>query len=207
MRINDSIFLGAIVPELENGALVIQQNKRILFLSLLSRLIEVVVRGVPPLSLPNAIANSLSYVKAFGGTEQRNIPQPYTQVNYVTNTAPTAVNTGIMIDFAKNYEFEVECRATTGSWFILQSRESISLPNTGITGSGTGDTILLVVDGTAVCKSRITRTLGNRLYIKATLNNGTGTLYVKDITAGTEDTVTGTYSTSATNPTVPMYLL
>lgn len=167
----------------------------------------VVIRGTDYIVLPDAIANSLSYVKAFGGTEQRNIPQPYTQVNYVTNTAQTAVNTGIMIDFAKNYEFELECRAVGSSWYILQSRASSTGNITGIHGATSGNTITLVVGNVTVCTSAITRTVGNKLYVKATLNAGTATLYVKDETANTEDTQTGSYGTTQPNPTAAVYLL
>jgi len=165
------------------------------------------VRGTSPLSLPDAVANSLQYVKAFGGTYQGNIPQAYTQVNYVTNTAQTAVNTGIMIDFAKNYEFEVECRATNNSWYILQSRTGLTGNITGISGATSGNTITLVVGNVTACTSAITRTVGNKLYVKATLNNGTATLYVKDETANTDDTQTGSYGVSQPNPTAPVYLL
>ena len=167
----------------------------------------VVGPAVSPLVLQGAIANSLQYVKAFGGTEQRNLPAEYTQVNYVTNTVITAVNTGVMIDFAKNYEFEVECSAVSGSWYILQSRETAGASITGISGSQNGNTISLVVGGIAACTSTVARTVGNKLYVKATLNNGVATLYVKDKTAGTEDTQTGSYDTPQTNPTTAMYLL
>ena len=169
--------------------------------------IEVIVKGVPPLILPDAVAGDLVSLKAFGGTEQRNIPQPYTQVNYVTNTAQTAIDTGIMIDFAKNYEFEVECRAVGSSWYILQSRATSSGNITGISGATSGSTITLVVGNVTVCTSAITRTVGNKLYVKATLNAGTATLYVKDETANTEDTQTGSYGTSQPNPTAAVYLL
>ena len=169
--------------------------------------VEVTVSGVSPLSLPDAVAADIPSLIAFGGTEQRNLPSGYTQVNYVTNTAQTAVDTGIMIDFAKNYEFEVECRAVSGSWYILQSRASASGNITGIHGETSGSTIKLVVGNVTVCTSAITRTVGNKLYVKATLNAGTATLYVKDETANTEDTQTGSYGTSQPNPTASVYLL
>lgn len=204
------------IDNLRGGTqLVIKQNsitpgqnvRRVLIVSGPGGETVVIGPGPSPLLLPDAIADSLTYVKAFGGTEQRNIPQPYTQVNYVTNTAPTAVNTGIMIDFAKNYEFEVEARATTSSWYILQSRETSSSNITGISGSTAGNTITLVVGNVTACTSAITRTVGNKLYVKATLNNGVATLYVKDETAGTEDTQTGSYGASQPNPPTPVYLL
>ena len=48
---------------------------------------EAVVVGpaVSPLALPDAIANTLSYVKAFGGTEQNGTPTPDTPVDIVSN--------------------------------------------------------------------------------------------------------------------------
>ena len=48
---------------------------------------EVVVVGpaVSPLSLPDAIADSLTYVKAFGGTEQNGTPTPDAPVDIVSN--------------------------------------------------------------------------------------------------------------------------
>ena len=174
---------------------------------LTSEAVMVTLKGTSPLVLPDAIDADIPSLIAFGGTEQRNIPQPYTQVNYVTNTAQTAVNTGIMIDFAKNYEFEVECRAVGSSWYILQSRASSTGNITGIHGATSGSTITLVVGNVTVCTSAITRTVGNKLYVKATLNAGTATLYVKDETANTEDTQTGSYGTSQPNPTAAVYLL
>ncbi len=48
-----------------------------------STIISVIVRGQSPLILPDAIADSLSYVKAFGGTEQRDIPDNYLQRQFI----------------------------------------------------------------------------------------------------------------------------
>ena len=53
------------------------------FWILLSNYIEKVVQGTSPLSLPDAIADSLSYVKAFGGTEQRNLPDNYIERQFI----------------------------------------------------------------------------------------------------------------------------
>lgn len=156
--------------------------------------ITVIVRGQSPLNLPYAIADSLHYVKAFGGTEQRNLPAEYTQVNYVTNTAQTMINTGVKFDFSKNYEIELKASGVTGSWYILQARESSGSPISGISGSSTGNVIGVNFDGTYVAASQISRVFGHIYYVKGTINNGNMTLYVKDETAGTEETVTGTYT-------------
>lgn len=45
----------------------------------------VVGPGTSPLVLPDAIANSLSYVKAFGGTEQNGTPTPDAPIDIVSN--------------------------------------------------------------------------------------------------------------------------
>lgn len=47
--------------------------------------IEEIVKGVPPLSLPDAIANSLQYVKAYGGTELSGTPTPSTPATITCN--------------------------------------------------------------------------------------------------------------------------
>ena len=180
------------------------RNKLAFFIALNSY-VELITRGTSPLSLPKSIANSLSYVKAFGGTEQRNIPQPYTQVNYVTNTAQTMINTGVKFDFSKNYEIELKVSGVTGSWYILQARENASAPISGVSGSMTGNQISLGLNGTYVQASQISRVIGHIYYIKGTINNGNVTLYVKDETAGTEETVTGTY-TVTTGQSVDMGL-
>lgn len=55
----------------------------------------VVVRGSDYIALPDAIANSLQYVKAFGGTEQRNLPAEYTQLEYLGSDSQAYIDTGI----------------------------------------------------------------------------------------------------------------
>ena len=52
----------------------------------------VVGPGPSPLLLPDAIANSLSYVKAFGGTEQNETPTPDTPVDIVSNNGVLKVS-------------------------------------------------------------------------------------------------------------------
>lgn len=58
----------------------------------------VIIKGTSPLNLPDAIANSLSYVKAFGGTEQRNLPLGYTQFGRIHFDGNCYFDTGIVIN-------------------------------------------------------------------------------------------------------------
>ena len=79
---------------------------------------EAVVVGpaVSPLALPDAIANSLSYVKAFGGTEQRNLPDGYTQLEYIVFDTTQVIDTGFTPD--NNSRIESKCyRTGANCWF------------------------------------------------------------------------------------------
>ena len=53
--------------------------------------VEVIIKGTSPLVLPDAIANSLSYVKAFGGTAQNGTPTPTTPIDIVCNNGAIKV--------------------------------------------------------------------------------------------------------------------
>ena len=52
------------------------------------------VSGVSPLSLPNAIADGLQSVKLYGGTVQRNLPEGYTQVEYLQSSGTQYIDLG-----------------------------------------------------------------------------------------------------------------
>lgn len=111
--------------------------------------IEEIVKGVPPLLLPDAIANSLQYVKAFGGTEQDGTPTPTSPVNIVCNNGILKVKdselpvgykrlTGITYDSNTYYE--------TNEKLYGSDTLTIRLSNTKTAGqnvigaySGTGD--------------------------------------------------------------------
>lgn len=155
---------------------------------------DIILSGNTALTLTNALANGINYLKLFGNTEQRNIPSGFTQVNYVTNTAQTLVDTGIKLDFSKNYEIELKVSGVTDSWYILQARAGSGLPISGVSGSSSCNKISLSFNGNYVVASQIYRVEGHIYYLKGTVNNGNLTLYVKDETAGTEETVTGTYT-------------
>lgn len=59
--------------------------------------IEVVVRGTSPLSLPDAVADSLQYLKAYGDCENRNLPEGYQELEYIEgNNNEQYINTGIV---------------------------------------------------------------------------------------------------------------
>lgn len=58
-------------------------RKRELFFGRTMKNGKVVVKGVSPLVLPGAVADSLEYVKAYGKTEQRNVPVEYVENQFI----------------------------------------------------------------------------------------------------------------------------
>lgn len=74
--------------------------------------IEVIVRGVSPLSLPDAIANSLEYLKAFGGTEQRNLPDGYIERQFIYMMGGSYLLTDIVPTYDCKIEMDFQTTST-----------------------------------------------------------------------------------------------
>lgn len=123
--------------------------------------------------------------KAVTKRKQEKLWGRYVPCDGITNGNNTSIDTGVKAQ--DNMEMLVRVKAITGSFYILQSRETSNAKIYGITGSQTNDTIIFFG-----VTSGITRTSGHIYTIKGTLVNNAVTLYVKDETAGTEDTKTGT---------------
>lgn len=87
---------------------------------------EVVVVGpaVSPLSLPDAIADSLSYVKAFGGTEQRNLPDGYIERQYIYMMADSYLLTDIVPTYDGHYELDFQTTTVVASRAWLGARNA-----------------------------------------------------------------------------------
>lgn len=89
--------------------LVIKQNsvqpgqnvRRVIFVSGPGGETVVIGPAPSPLSLPDAIANSLKYVKAFGGTEQNGTPTP-------TNPVPIMTNNGVLTAYPNLFDSVIE---------------------------------------------------------------------------------------------------
>ena len=173
---------------------------------------EVVVVGpaVPPLDLSDAVANTLTSLKAFGGTGlgANTIPSEYTEVEYVQNAANTLVKTGTSIANSDNFKIDIVATATTsGAYYIFQSRDIVgttgqtSSPITGISGSVTGLQISGAMGDGNYIISGLTRTnrSGHQMNTIFECVNGNTSLYVKDLDTNEDDTKTGTYTTSDLN--------
>lgn len=133
------------------------------------------------------------------------LPYDYTEVASITNAATTYLNTGVRLtkdDAIMEIHFTLA--DASGSFYLWQQRSSTSGNILGISGSATGSTITMNVGGTAIT-SDIARTAGHTYLVRATYNNGNGTLYVKDETTDTEATNTGTYTWGLVNKDLHLF--
>lgn len=187
----------------------------------LASIVDVILKGVPPLNLESSIKDGIKYIKAYGGTKLSNIPPEYTQVDGAIKTGNYSTdgkfNTGVKITtddvkievLVKAGNVEVQSgQGTMGSFYACQARSANGSTITGISGSTNGNTILGTVGGDVITsqlngqdRERIS---GHIYFIRHEYKNGTQTLYVKDLTDNTEDTQTGTYTFTA--PTSNFYV-
>ena len=92
--LTDVLLFGSAIDNIDSDALVILRSQ-ILQFGATNRAIEVVVSGIPPLSLVGAVADSLTSLKAFGGTALNTIPSEYTQLDYITATGTQCIETDL----------------------------------------------------------------------------------------------------------------
>ena len=97
------------------------------FWILLSNYIQIVVNGTSPLSLPDAYTDAeeaLQYLKAYGGSETRNVPEGYQELEYIEgNSANQYINTGIIPTSAMSYYVKVAALTqTSGSFGVFGAR-------------------------------------------------------------------------------------
>lgn len=207
--------------ETDDSAYVIDGNgkkhKVRLFAVIQGNFKEITISGIPPLQLLGAVADSLTSLKAFGGTKENyGIPTEYTQIDYATkkgtasvqgkfNTGirPTADDVKIEMKVKIGDEAQASGQTTVGSFYACQSRASANSPITGLSGSSSSNGINGNVNGQLITSS-ITRIKDHIDLIIHEYKNGSQTLYVKDLTTNTEDTQTGTYTFAA--PTKNLFI-
>lgn len=184
--------------------LVIKQNsitpgqnvRRVLIVSGPGGETVVIGPGPSPLLLPDAIANSLTYVKAFGGTEQRNLPDNYIQRDYIYIMSGAYLLTDIVPTY--DYKIEMDFKTTTvsASKTVLGGRTAVyggmeviiaSSKNFVVDAFGTDSAGRYSSSVTAQNNTRYKFTYANQV---ATLESGGATLFT--------NTMTGTAANGAT---------
>lgn len=147
---------------------------------------EVVVVGpaVSPLSLPDAAAGSLQYVKVFGGTKQPGIPASYSQQRFIYMPA----NSYLLTDIYPTYDCKVEMDFQTstvpsddtvkllGGKFELYGGLELALVGSAFTVNAFGEmrSDKYFSDITAQNNTRYKFTFNNKV---ATLESGGTTLF------------------------------
>ena len=179
----------------------------------LAAIVDIILKGVPPLNLESSIANGLKYVKADGGLLQSGVPSGYTAVEYIENGTNTLVRTGISYTNSdQSVKLEVQCRTVQGSFYILQARDYVNdnaaaeARSSGVDPTATST--ILGISGPAsgqklagnagtdsgVTLDNISRIAQKTVRLVFTAENGNQTLYCKDLTNDTDETKTTTYN-------------
>lgn len=155
------------IDNLRGGTqLVIKQNsitpgqnvRRVLIVSGPSGQVVVIGPDESPLLLPDAIADTLSYVKAFGGTEQHNLPIGYTLLDYIESNGTQYIDLGIKGNGTTKTEVKFKYHTATsasGSGRVFGSRNAAAVDAFAI-GSASG---------TASISSTIAFFFGNQSYL------------------------------------------
>lgn len=198
-------------------------HKKAFWMSLAS-IVDIVLKGVPPLNLESSIKDGIKYIKAFGGLLQGGVPSGYTAVEYVENAANTLVKTGITFaNSDQSMKQEIKCRTVTGSFYLLQARDYVNdnaaeearssgtdpdATSTilGLSGAGSGGKVAGSAGGASgVTLDNITRLVAKTVELVFTVENGNQTLYCKDLSNNVEETKTATYDpTALTRPKTEM---
>lgn len=148
----------------------------------------VTVRGVAPITLPDAIAGSLQAVKAFGGTEQRNIPDNYIQRDYIYIISGAYLLTGIVPTYDYKIEMDFGTTTVSASKTVLGGRTETyggmeliiaSSTNFVVDAFGTGSADRYSSSVTAQNNTRYKFTYANQV---ATLESGGSTLFTNTMT-------------------------
>lgn len=120
ITLTDVLLFGKAQSDDVDSAAFAIMRRNILRWGAIGGYVSIVVHGVSPLVLPDAIARSLSYVKAFGGTEQRNIPEGYTQLEYIESSGTQYIDTGLKL--TQDNTVEVEYNYHTASNIATSGR-------------------------------------------------------------------------------------
>ena len=191
----------------QNSILPGQNVQRVLIVANPEQQTVIVGPGIAPLLLPDAVANELLYVKAYGGLTQNGLPTDITPIEYIENAANTLVKTGIVISNNDNFKIDITATAVSGSFYLFQARDKVnqSLGNnniTGLSGAQSGATILGSpgIENVTV-QSGVTRgsRIGHKLNFVYECADGNMSLYVKDIDSNVSSTDTGTYDPTLLN--------
>ena len=134
--------------------------------------------------------------------QQGGLPAGYTQVSYIQNTAQTSTstcfNTGIITD-VDDFEMEIKLIPTTGPWQMLCLEYSDGgTKYTGIRGDSSYSRTYGCVNGVNIGWNS-GRFSGKTYLMTLTYKNGNASFVSQNLTDGTEQSGTATYTYKAVN--------
>lgn len=103
---------------------------------------DVILLGNTALTLVNAKANGINYLKLFGSTEQRNLPSEYTQVEYIKSSGTQYINTGIALNDTMTIRIKYDY---ISAGFVFGSRVGSSIGYSGITNEIAGKYVKYII--------------------------------------------------------------
>lgn len=183
VTLTDVLLFGkAQSDDVDNATLVIYR-RNILRWSALGGYLDIIVKGVSPLSLPDAIADSLSYVKAFGGTEQRNLPSGFTELEYIQSDGTQWIDTGITPRATKlQVNFKMQSLANTYQSFF--GAVANPTPRDGYRIYRQESTAYFSVQSGSNAAENVNTNLNNPIECQTTVNNGgRATVVVNGVTS------------------------
>ena len=125
------------------------------------------------------------------------LPSGYSRLDYVINEASaspyTRLDLGIKPQDGDIIESVFLVNKAAMSNYFVQARETSGSAIYGLAGASSGSTISCAVNGVTADVS-IARQNGHKYYAKASMINGTCSLYIKDMTDNLEDYGTNTYT-------------
>lgn len=174
VTLTDVLLFGkAQLADVDNATFVIYR-RNILRWSALGGYLDIIVKGVSPLSLPDAIADSLEYLKAFGGTEQRNLPDGYIQRQFIYMMDGSYLLTDIVPTYDGHYEMDFQTTTVSNVAAAYLGGRAGQSPAGLIFSHGSGNA--LVTDAFGQRYNIVERVENNTRY-KYVFNNKVFTLY------------------------------
>jgi len=156
------------------GGLVLSNNLMLGKKISRSTIITVTVRGQSPLVLPDAIGGSLQAVKAFGGTEQRNLPDDYIERQFIYMMDGSYLLTDIIPTYDGRIEMDFQTTSIQSGATSYLGGRSDSYP-AGLR-LGTGSNSRFVVTAFSDSAYTATTEVENNTRYKFTFNNKVATL-------------------------------
>ena len=137
---------------------------------------DIILSGNGSLTLTNAKANGLNYLKLFGGTSQRNLPVGYTQYDGLIGDGDAYIDLNCTLDQDDEIEIELSISSATTSRNLFGYRSSASSNNISALFGSTG-TLVADFNNSDYSTYRLNETINTNTRYKLVINKTGRYLY------------------------------